>query len=59
MRDYRQIAAALKLNIPDDQLARVIPPLDGLEETFRPLAATIPHETEPAITFVIPPEEAE
>ncbi|MBI2681574.1 MAG: hypothetical protein HYX25_11290 [Candidatus Solibacter usitatus] len=59
MKDWKKIAEANNLAIPDADLDRIRPSLDQLEATFRPLAASIPHEVEPAITFVIPPEAAE
>lgn len=37
------------LNIPD--MERIVPALEGLEAAFRPLVKTIPHDTEPALTF--------
>jgi hypothetical protein len=59
MKDWKKIAEGNNLGIPDADLDRIRPSLDQLEATFRPLAGSIPHEVEPAITFVIPPEAAE
>jgi hypothetical protein len=59
MKDWNKIAAAHNLAIPDADLERIRPSLDQLEAAFRPLAGSIAHEVEPAITFVIPPEAAE
>ena len=59
MKDWKNIADAHSLAIPDADLERIRPSLDQLEATFRPLAGSIAHEIEPAITFVIPPEAAE
>jgi hypothetical protein len=59
MKDWTKIADAHNLAIPDADLDQIRPGLDQLEAAFRPLAGSIPHETEPAITFVIPPEAAE
>ena len=51
MTDWKSIAKARQLNIPEPDLERIAQPLDGLEQAFRPLAGTIPHETEPAVIF--------
>ena len=59
MKDWKKIAEANNLGIPDADLDRIRPSLDQLEATFRPLAGSIAHEVEPAVTFVIPPEAAE
>ncbi len=59
MKDWKKIADAHNLAIPDADLERIRPSLDQLEAAFRPLASGIAHEVEPAITFVIPPEAAE
>jgi hypothetical protein len=59
MKDWKKIAEAHSLAIPDADLERIRPSLDQLEAAFRPLAGSIAHEIEPAITFVIPPETAQ
>jgi hypothetical protein len=59
MKDWKKIADANNLAIPDADLDRIRPLLDQLEAAFRPLAGSIAHDVEPAITFVIPPEAAE
>jgi hypothetical protein len=59
MKDWKKIAQAHNLSIPDADLDRILPSLDQLEAAFRPLAGGVPHEVEPAITFVIPPEVSE
>ena len=56
MRDWKLIAQGLGLDIPDGELEIMRPTLDRLEEKFRPLAAAIPHDMEPAVVFP-PPEE--
>ncbi len=58
MKDWKKIAEANNLAIPDADIDRIRPGLDQLEAAFRPLAGSIVHETEPAITFVIAPEAA-
>jgi hypothetical protein len=37
MPDWNAIADARKLNIPPEDMAKVAPVLDALEEAFRPL----------------------
>ena len=59
MKDWKKIASAQGLNIPDADLERVAPPLETLEAAFRPLVKTIPHDVEPAVTFTIPPEDGQ
>ncbi|MEX2263530.1 MAG: hypothetical protein WD696_16350 [Bryobacteraceae bacterium] len=51
MTDWKKIAEARGLNIPAADLERIAPSLDALEAAFRPLTASIPHETEPAVVF--------
>ena len=48
----------MKPDIPSDALARIAPVLAALEESFRPLAATLSYDEEPAPVFD-PSEEAE
>jgi hypothetical protein len=38
-------------DIPEDSLARIAPILDALERSFRPLAATLTSDEEPALLF--------
>ncbi len=57
MKDWKSIASANELQIPDADLERSRAPLEALEAAFRPLAATIPHETEPAVMYQ--PEDGE
>jgi hypothetical protein len=59
MRDWKRIAAALAPNIPEADLARVIPALDALEAVFRPLMHRAPHETEPAYTMLLTRAQSE
>jgi hypothetical protein len=51
MTDWNSLVAAHGLDIPADELPRVTAPLDALEAAFRPLAAHLPVELEPAVTF--------
>jgi len=54
------MAEAAGLGIPD--IDRIIPALDVLESSFRPLVKNIPHDVEPAVQFHtgddLPEEEA-
>ena len=59
MKNWKKVAEAYDLRIPDVDLERIAPSLDGLESAFRPLTKTIPDDVEPAITFRIPPESGE
>ena len=56
MKNWKKVAEAYDLRIPDADLERIAPSLDGLELAFRPLTKTIPDDVEPAITFRIFPE---
>ncbi len=38
-------------DIPEEALERIAPALEALEAAFRPLAAAIPEDVEPAVTF--------
>lgn len=51
MTDWRSLAKARRLNIPEGELERVAAALEKLEEAFRPLAAGIPLDVEPAVVF--------
>ena len=57
MKDWKLLARAQDLDIPEDELARVSQALDGLEEAFAPLRGLVPFDTEPAIIFQQPVEE--
>jgi len=58
-RDWKLLAQALSLDIPDPDLEKITPALDALEVSFRPLADKVPHETDPAVLFFCHAEEAE
>lgn len=51
MKDWKAIAAGSNLAIPQADLDRVADALGALEAAFRPLAARIPHATEPAVVY--------
>ena len=50
-KDWKKIARASGLAIPDTSLERIAQSLDTLEADFRPLVRTLPPETEPAVAF--------
>jgi hypothetical protein len=50
-KDWKKIARANGLAIPDAALERIAQSLDALEADFRPLMRALPPETEPALAF--------
>jgi hypothetical protein len=50
-KDWKKIARASGLSIPEAALDHIAPSLDALEAYFRPLARALPPETEPAVAF--------
>jgi len=54
-KDWKKIARASGLAIPDAALERIAQSLDALEADFRPLARALPPETEPAVAFQVCP----
>jgi len=57
--DFKAIARARGLNIPEAELDRIVPTLESLEAAFRPLVADLPPSLEP-LTGICPQEpEAE
>jgi hypothetical protein len=59
MKDWKKIASAYDLKIPEAEFERISPALDSLEKSFRPLVQAIPQNLEPAVNFGIPQEEME
>jgi hypothetical protein len=57
-KDWKKIARANRLAIPDADLERMTPVLNAMEAAFRPLAQALPWELEPAIVFHAAPEDA-
>lgn len=51
MKDWKKIASGSHPAIPADQLEKIVPVLEQLEASFRPMIRTIRHEVEPAITL--------
>jgi hypothetical protein len=50
-KDWKKIARASGMAIPDSALDRIAQSLDALEADFRPLVRALPPDTEPAIAF--------
>jgi hypothetical protein len=59
MKNWLAIAHAMNLDIPNEQLIRIAPSLDGLESAFAPLRIGISSGTDPACLFRAAVEEAE
>ena len=57
MKDWRLVATALKLQIPEADLDRAQASLESVEAVLRPLINSIPMETEPAFVLLRLPEE--
>ena len=56
MKDWKKIASANNLQIPEQEFDRITPALDSLEKSFRPLAASIPFQVGLAVTYTLPEE---
>jgi hypothetical protein len=59
MKDWKRIASAYDLQIPEAEFERITPALDSLEKSFRPLVQAMQQNLEPALMFGIPQEEME
>jgi hypothetical protein len=51
MTDWGAIAMARSIEIPAQDLDRIAPPLEALEQAFRPLVEDLPPDLEPAVEF--------
>jgi hypothetical protein len=58
MKDWSLIAKAAGLDLPAKDLSRVSQTLSGLDDAFRPLAASLTPDMEPAATFTADQEQA-
>jgi hypothetical protein len=58
-KDWKKIARASGLTIPDSALDQIAQPLDDLETAFRPLARTLLPAIEPAVVFRADPEDGQ
>ncbi len=47
MTDWKAVAKARGVEIPDEEMERVTGPLESLERVFRPLAGNLPASLEP------------
>lgn len=54
MQDWKSIAIAQRLGIPEAQLDLIVPVLEALDASFRPLVATIPTNVEPSVILSEP-----
>ena len=48
VKDWKAVAKAAGLDVAEPELDRIVAPLAGLEETFRPLVEKLSFEMEPA-----------
>ena len=48
MKDWKAIAKASGLEVPGEELDRIVGPLYALEEAFHPLVSDLPADLEPA-----------
>jgi hypothetical protein len=51
MTDWKAIAQALTLGIPEAELGRTVAPVAALEPVFQKLASTLTPGEEPAVVF--------
>jgi len=58
MKDWASTAKAAGLDIPAQDISRIVPTLNSLDETFRPLAESLTPEMEPAALFRADEEQA-
>jgi hypothetical protein len=56
-KNWKQLAAALNLDIPNEDLERLQPSLEAMEAAVRRLVERLSHDTEPAVVFQCQPEE--
>lgn len=56
MTDWKGIARARGLAIPEAEIEAIAPRLDALEAAFRPLVAKLTPDQEPAAVFHADPE---
>ena len=51
MKNWKLLAEASGLGIPEADLERLVPPLQGLDEAFRKVATSFPPDTDSAQIF--------
>ena len=59
MQDWKSIASAKRIGIPDADLDAIGSVLESLESSFRPLVVTIPRDVEPAVILSEPTVQGE
>jgi hypothetical protein len=57
MKNWKQVATGLDAGLSEAEIEGITPALDALEAAFRPLAAALPYEAGPAVTFEAPSED--
>jgi len=50
-KNWKAIAAALNVQIPDSDMEKIEASLNSLDNAFQPLLENLPHDTEPAVMF--------
>lgn len=56
MKNWKTLAEAYGLGIPESDMDGISVPLQGLEEAFRKLSASFPPDTDSALIFEASPE---
>lgn len=51
MTDWKLIAHARGLDVPEEAVRNIAPSLDALEQAFRPLVKRLTPDNEPAVTL--------
>ena len=51
MKDWKSIAQAGGVEIPAADMGRIVPPLNTLEDAFRPLTKDLTPDLEPDVIF--------
>jgi hypothetical protein len=57
MKNWKLVALGLDTGLSNEEIARIAPVLDALEAAFRPMAAALAYQAEPAVIFEAAPEE--
>ena len=57
MTDWKKVAEARQVGMPEDELERIIPNLESLEARFLPIAAAVPDEADMAVFLKAAPEK--
>jgi hypothetical protein len=59
MDDWKSIAEARGLGIPAEEVAKLVPVMEALEQSFRPLLGALPHDADLANNFTAKTPECE